>query len=452
MAYKNFKLNIILRCSLLVFCTFLFCFLILKTNLYFTIGLMAIAIILCISSLINYLEHVNRVLKNFLESVRYSDFTRNFSTKGKGTSLDSLMISFNDVIKDFKKIKAEKERHYFYLQTVLHHMEISMIAYQTNGDIEWINDASKRLFHVEKLNNISELNEFSEELVQLLPKLQKDDKALLKVIHNDDILQLSIFGTSFSIEGREVRLVSLKNIQYELEDNEIESWQKLIRVLTHEIMNSITPISSLSETVNKTLIEFSNNKKERFSEEEKDDLADVSMALKTISKRSVGLLHFVDTYRSLTKIPKPNFSIFKIDKLLNNIMLLFKNELKENNIKLKIKIEPLEMNLSADEQLIEQVLINIVKNAIHALEEKEDAIIEIKAFINKFGRKSIVISDNGVGILPEVLERIFIPFFTTKSHGSGIGLSLSKQILRQHTGTITASSIPNVKTSFTLVF
>jgi nitrogen fixation/metabolism regulation signal transduction histidine kinase len=415
-------------------------------------GLMVAAIILCISSLINYIEHVNRVLRNFLESVRYSDFTRNFSSKGKGSSFDSLMISFNEVIKDFKKIKAEKERHYFYLHTVLQHMEISMIAYQPNGDIEWINDASKRLFHIDRLNNISELSEFSSELVALLPNIQKDDKALLKVIHNDDILQLSIFGTSFNIEGREVRLVSLKNIQYELEDNEIESWQKLIRVLTHEIMNSITPISSLSETVNKTLVEFSTKKEERFSEDEKEDLADISMALKTISKRSVGLLHFVDTYRSLTKIPKPNFSIFNMGKLINNVVLLFKNELKEKHIELIIKIEPPEMNLSADEQLIEQVIINIIKNAIHALEGRENAVLEIRAFINEFGRKSIIISDNGVGILPEVLERIFIPFFTTKSNGSGIGLSLSKQILRLHTGTITASSVPNTKTRFTLVF
>jgi nitrogen fixation/metabolism regulation signal transduction histidine kinase len=415
-------------------------------------GLIGFCLLLIISSLIQYLEHSNRVLKNFLESIRYSDFSRTFEIEGKGSSFDSLMVSFNDVINDFKQIKAEKERHYFYLQTVLQHMEVSMIAFQSNGDIEWINDASKRLFNIDNLNNIAELTSFSSELVELLPTIKKDDKKVLKVKFNNDIMQLSIFGTSFNVEGREVKLVSLKNIQYELEENEIESWQKLIRVLTHEIMNSITPISSLSETVNKTLISFAENRKENLNTDEKETLEDVSMALKTISKRSVGLLHFVDTYRSLAKIPKPVISQFKIERLITDVIQLFINEMKENNITYKINIKPKELILTADEQLIEQVIINLIKNAIHSLIEKENAIIEVEAFINQFGRLSIIISDNGDGILPDVLERIFIPFFTTKASGSGIGLSLSKQILRLHGGTISARSVPHIKTSFTLIF
>lgn len=452
MGYRNFRINIVLRCVLLFACTLLFSYLILKTELYFTIGLVAFFLILIISSIIQYLEHSNRVLKNFLESIRYSDFSRTFEMKGKGSSFDSLMLSFNEVINDFKKIKAEKERHYFYLQTVLQHMEVSMIAFQANGDIEWINDAGKKLFHIDKLNNISELKSFSSELVELLPKIKKDDKSLIKVKHNNDIMQLSIYGTSFTVEGREVKLVSLKNIQYELEDNEIESWQKLIRVLTHEIMNSITPISSLSETVNKTLVAYSTKRNKYLDEEEKETLEDVSMALKTISKRSVGLLHFVDTYRSLTKIPKPIINVFSVDKLISNVVQLFKNEMKENNIELRVSIEPKDLILSADEQLIEQVMINLIKNAIHALTEEKNGLLEIRAFFNQFDKLSIIVTDNGVGILPDVLERIFIPFFTTKASGSGIGLSLSKQILRLHGGTISASSVPHIKTSFTLVF
>ena len=414
-------------------------------------GLVAFIIILIISSLIHYLEQTNRVLKNFLESIRYSDFTRKFESKGKGSSYESLMNSFNDVINEFKVIKAEKERHFFYLQTVLQHMEVSMIAYQPNGEIEWINDASKKLFNIDKINNIGELGNFSKELVDLLFNIKKDDKKLLKVIHANDILQLSIYGTTFKVEGREVLLVSLKNIQYELEENEIESWQKLIRVLTHEIMNSITPISSLSETIHKTLDNFSLEKHKLLTEDDKETIDDIGMALETIRKRSVGLLHFVDTYRNLTKIPKPNFSIFKVESLIENVTNLFKNEIQEKSILLITHVEPRDIEISADEQLIEQVLINIVKNSIHALEGCENARLKIDAFINKQGRLSIVINDNGVGILPDVLERIFIPFFTTKPKGSGIGLSLSKQILRLHGGTISAISTPHISTSFTLV-
>ena len=413
---------------------------------------MAFFVILSITSIVHYIEQTNRVLKNFLESIRYSDFTRSFEIKGKGQSFDSLLNSFNEVINYFKEIKAEKERHFFYLQTVLQHMEVSMIAYKPNGDIEWINNASKKLFNHGDISNVTELGDFSSELVATLLKIKKDEKALIKVINKNDILQLSIYGTTFKVEGREVILVSIKNIQHELEENEIESWQKLIRVLTHEIMNSITPISSLSETIHKNLTDYSEKNTRNISDEDKETVEDVTMALETIRKRSIGLLHFVDTYRNLTKIPKPKFGIFKVEKLVNNVTTLFKNELTENQINLAINITDTHLELSADEQLIEQVLINLVKNAIHALHNIPQAKLTIGAFINNNNRKTITVSDNGHGILPEVLERVFIPFFTTKPKGSGIGLSLSKQILRLHGGTISASSEPNVETRFTLVF
>jgi len=331
-------------------------------------------------------------------------------------------------------------------------MEVSMIAYKPNGDIEWINNASKKLFNHGDISNVTELGDFSSELVATLLKIKKDEKALIKVINKNDILQLSIYGTTFKVEGREVILVSIKNIQHELEENEIESWQKLIRVLTHEIMNSITPISSLSETIHKNLTDYSEKNTRNISDEDKETVEDVTMALETIRKRSIGLLHFVDTYRNLTKIPKPKFGIFKVEKLVNNVTTLFKNELTENQINLAINITDTHLELSADEQLIEQVLINLVKNAIHALHNIPQAKLTIGAFINNNNRKTITVSDNGHGILPEVLERVFIPFFTTKPKGSGIGLSLSKQILRLHGGTISASSEPNVETRFTLVF
>lgn len=452
MGYKNFKINIILRCSVLIVCIFLLSYLIIKTELYFTIVLVCFFVILSVTSIIQYIEQTNRVLKNFLESIRYSDFTRTFEIKGRGESFDSLMKSFNNVISDFKNIKAEKERHFFYLQTVLQHMEVSMIAYKPNGDIEWINNASKKLFNLNDISNINELSDFSAELVDTLFKIKKDDKALIKVISQNNALQLSLYGTTFKVEGREVILVSLKNIQHELEENEIESWQKLIRVLTHEIMNSITPISSLSETIYKTLNEYKDSNDSRINDDDKETIEDVTMALETIRKRSVGLLHFVDTYRNLTKIPKPKFSVFKVDTLLKNVTSLFKNEIKENNVNLEVSISDSNMTLNADEQLIEQVLINLIKNSIHALKDIQNAKIRIEAYTNNNGRRTIIVSDNGEGILPDVLERVFIPFFTTKPKGSGIGLSLSKQILRLHGGTISAFSDPYIETRFTLVF
>jgi signal transduction histidine kinase len=217
-------------------------------------------------------------------------------------------------------------------------------------------------------------------------------------------------------------------------------------------MNSITPISSLSTTLTTILDDFGANNTNKICGDDLETLNEVKMALETIHKRSSGLLHFVDTYRNLTKIPKPNFSIFKVEKLFDNIYRLLEMEIDKYNIDCQISINPESIELSADEQLIEQVLINLIKNSIHALENTENPTLELKAFLNKRGRISIQVSDNGQGIIKEVLDKIFIPFFTTKPKGSGIGLSLSKQILRLHGGTITAQSEPNVRTSFTLTF
>jgi signal transduction histidine kinase len=246
-------------------------------------------------------------------------------------------------------------------------------------------------------------------------------------------------------------LVTIKDIQHVLEEQETESWQKLIRVLTHEIMNSITPIASLSTTLNGILKSYP-REGEGKTEVENENLGEIENAIQTINKRSNGLLHFVDTYRNLTKIPKPNFTFFKVRGLFDNIMGLMESELNRQKIKITTRVEPERLEITADEQLLEQVLINLVKNAMHALKGQNNAQITMHAFYNKRGRFTIQVSDNGPGILPEVLERIFIPFFTTKTSGSGIGLALSRQILRLHNGTITAQSKPGGETTFTLTF
>ena len=284
--------------------------------------------------------------------------------------------------------------------------------------------------------------------------IHNEDARLIKVQDTDDILQLTVSGTEFVLNERNIILVTIKNIQAELEEQEMEAWQKLIRVLTHEIMNSIAPIASLTSTVNlmvdNVAAEFREKAPVGFDDEE--TVSDIQEALKTIHKRSTGLIHFVQTYRNLTKIPKPNFTIFPVRRLFNNIFALLRESINSQNIDCQITIEPEEMNMTADEQLIEQVIINLIKNSIHALENRENATILIKAYYNKRGRKIIQVTDNGQGIIQEVRDKIFIPFFTTKPTGSGIGLSLSKQILRLHSGTIAVYSVPEKETTFTLTF
>ena len=451
MIYRNFKLNCIIR-IILISITMLFTFITVYT-LGFSVTpiLLGVITIFQISSMLQYIQKTNRYLTTFLESIRYSDFSRSFKIEGLGTSYDGLKEAFNHVIEDFQKIRSEKEEHYFYLQNVIQHIGISLIAYRKDGTVEIINNSAKKMFQVSRLKNIENLKNFSSDLVKKLKKMKPGERTLIRTSDEDQMLQLAVYATEFKLRNKSITLVSIQNIQSELEEQEMAAWQKLISVLTHEMMNSITPIASLSTTVTKLLknIDTTDNIPQEIDDE---TVEDIRKSMMTINKRSTGLIRFVESYRDLTKIPKPEFEIVPVKNIFDNVKLLVEEELHKYNISCKISIIPETLEVTADQQQIEQVLLNLLKNSQHALEGKEDGKIELNAFLDKRGKVAIQVVDNGPGILEDVIDKIFIPFFTTKAKGSGIGLSLSRQIMRFHGGTITANSELNVKTEFTLKF
>jgi signal transduction histidine kinase len=241
----------------------------------------------------------------------------------------------------------------------------------------------------------------------------------------------------------------MSNIQSELEEKEMEAWQNLVRVLTHEIMNSVTPISSLAGVVEE---ELQKKLETNHLSMQRDEAEDMHLSVQTISKRSEGLIKFVKEFRSLTHIPKPKVLQVAVKPLLDELAMLHKKELADNNIAISVLVEPETMMVMADKTLIEQVLINLIKNAIQAFGEKTDKKISLYAHLNETGNVLISVKDNGTGIEPEALEKIFIPFFSTKKTGSGIGLSLSRQIMRQHEGNISVKSEMGEGTEFVLRF
>ena len=453
MDFKTFRISVILRVLAIVANAFVIMWLIFTTSYYFT-TLLAVGIaIYQVIILIQFVETTNTLLTNFLESLRYSDFSRTFEIKGLGYSFDRLSESFCIVINDFRKVREEREQNYFYLETVVEHIGFGLISYREDGVVELINNSTKKLFKISSLKNLSELENFSPELVSKLMSISNGESIMVKIQKQDTILQLAIFATEFKVADRLIRMATIKDIQNELEENEMESWQKLIRVLTHEIMNSITPIASITQTLNTMIKEVKSTYINAIPDNaEVETIDEIELAIETIHKRSTGLLHFVESYRDLTRIPAPKFSIFPLRTLFENVNGLMKNEMQNHNIQYITSTIPENLELSADEQLIEQVLINLLKNAIQALEKTGNPQIELKAFIDLNGKINIQMIDNGQGILPEVLDKIFVPFFTTKPKGSGIGLSLSRQILRLHGGTLTAHSDPDVETVFTLKF
>jgi nitrogen fixation/metabolism regulation signal transduction histidine kinase len=423
-------------------------YLILNTNKIATIIVISLVIVYQIYALITYTEKTNKELSRFLNAIEYSDFSQTFSKGSPGSSFKELSEAFNNVIEKFQKSRGETEEHVRYLETVVQHVGVGLIAYDQNGSIQFINNAAKRLLNVPNVPNIVGLNKVGKEFVITLFNIKAGDKITLKLTDEDDIIQLVMNATEFKLRDKKFTLVSLQNIQSELEEKETEAWQQLIRVLTHEIMNSITPISSLASTVNQILA--SDKEQGKFLDEE--TMEDVNTAMSTIQRRSEGLIHFVDTYRSLTKIPNPNFEIFQVMQLFRRVKKLMEKELKENNIELAMSVKPESLELTADPELIEQVIINLIINAKHALEGRPNPRISITSYLDEKGKVVIKVSDNGPGIPKETMEKIFIPFFTTKKNGSGIGLSLAKQIMRLHRGAIRVASTPDVETSFTLRF
>jgi two-component system nitrogen regulation sensor histidine kinase NtrY len=450
MVFKNFRIQILIRISLLVLSITLLVYSFTSQYVIIPVSL-ACTVIFQIFNLIKFVDKTNRDLAGFLESIRHSEFTRTFRSEGLGGSFENVSNAFNAVINDFKQVRAEKEEQYHFLQSIIQSVNVSIIAYSADGSIEMINKATRKLFQIVNLRNIKELEALSPELVNVLIEVKPGKSYLVKVQDEDDILQLSVTAMEVIIKDRHIVIATISNIQNVLEEQETEAWQKLISVLTHEIMNSITPIASLSSTL-ETMLAQENSDDSQQSHLSTETVDEIKQALQTITKRSNGLLHFVNTYRNLTRIPKPDFKITRVSVLLENIRLLMEEEVHRNGIECTVSVEPDNLEVYADERLIEQVIINLIKNSIHALEGYATPQIRIRSFQNKRGRVTIQVIDNGQGIIKEVLDKIFIPFFTTKPNGSGIGLSLSKQILRLHNGSITAQSTPEVETIFTLTF
>jgi nitrogen fixation/metabolism regulation signal transduction histidine kinase len=452
MGFKNYRLNIIFRVILLAISIGLVAYFVMQRSYFIVPVIVTVVVIFEITSLIRYLDKTNRELTSFLESIRFSEFTRSFQIESMGGTFNELNRAFNEVMNDFQKVRAEKEESFHYLQTIVQNIDVSVIAYSGDGNIELINKTAKKLFQLASIKNIKALESLSPELVGTLLGIKPGENKLVKVQYDDDILQLAIYASTIKVKDKLIYLVTIKDIQNVLEEQETEAWQKLIRVLTHEIMNSITPIASLSSTLDlmlKGMVAEGNGEDLHI---DKESVSEIQEALQTINKRSTGLLHFVNTYRNLTRIPKPNFRQCSVKELFTNIEKLMEEEIKRCGFEFVVRVEPADLEFTADDQLIEQVLINLLKNSLHALNGRPSGKIQLLGFMNKRGRVTLQVIDNGAGILKDVLDKIFIPFFTTKPSGSGIGLSLSKQIMRLHNGTISAHSEPEVETVFTMTF
>ena len=400
--------------------------------------------------LIDFIDKSNQDMATFFDAIQFDDLSYSFKTQSSDPTVVRLHQELNNALLKLRSARRERDSESLFFKNIVMHVGIGLIVYRENGKIEIFNSAARRILKLNRPEFIGDLKEVSASLVDVIQKLKTGGRELLRLKTGEEFVQLSIYAIELTLKGENVKLISLQNIQSELEEKEMEAWQNLVRVLTHEIMNSVTPISSLAAIVEEEV--KPHTKEENGNALTKDQINDIHLSLQTISKRSEGLIQFVKEFRSLTSIPKPKPVSIDVRTLLEELVMLHRKEITEKSIRVTISAYPEDLTISADKNMIEQVLINLLKNAIQAFEEQDEKTIELKAYLTEKTRTVIAITDNGTGIDPEALEKIFIPFFTTKKTGSGIGLSLSRQIMRQHQGSLTVKSTVGKGTEFQMRF
>jgi len=449
MIYKSLFIQVLLRVILILFNALVFSWVIISTRNWYSIVTLGAILILQTGLLVRYLNRTNRIMVDFIQRLREKESTtRSLLEIGSGPfqQFTQILREINALIQD---ARIEKENQFLYLQYIIEHVGIGLLAFDDAGKINLVNKAALDLFQLDELKHIKNLNLVREGMDKFLKGFKSGQQHLMKIKISGSIIQLSVKASEFKILDSWIKLVSFQDIKGELDQKELESWQKLIRVLAHEIMNSITPINTLSETMLKQNRQHEELVRQwQGGSEYFDNMMD---GLHLIQERGSGLIDFVQKYRDLSKLPTPNLTEINVSALLAGIKRLFEKDIEEKEISISMNVSPENLILNADRKLIEQVLINLVKNATEALRDRQDGQIKMIALKHKDAVRISVV-DNGPGIPDSIIDQVFIPFYTTKEEGSGIGLSLSRQIMRLHQGTIDIQSVPSKETNIILNF
>jgi len=450
MISKRLYINILIRITLIVALALLLGYLVfMEQSVRFSIICFATIIILTVS-LITYLNRTNRNIRFFFDSVRNDDSNLAFPVDNKSGSLKELHQSMNSVNQQIQHLKIENAQQEQYFQKILEHLAAGIITYNHKGFILHANSAAKRLLSIDVLTHLQQIERIDKKLLRIIKTLKPFERHLVAVNTKQGEIQLSLKSTSFGSDENELIILSIQDIKHELDEKEVDSWMKLIRVLMHEIMNSITPITSLSRSLSN--IYQPGEKPVTPQDITEKTIATTLQGLNVIKEQGKGLMEFVDSYRKLTRIPKPEMKFFKVSELFSRVKLLADSIEKGEKTEISFIIDNSDLEIFADENLVSLVMINLVKNAIEANEKNPECKIEIFAGIDSNDKPEICVSDNGPGISKENLEEVFIPFFTTREKGSGIGLSISKQIMGAHGGTLKVRSIPDKETVFCMSF
>jgi len=450
MISKRLYINIIIRVSLIAALSILLGYLIFSEHSVRLSILCSVTIIILTINLITYLNRTNRNIRFFFDSVRNDDSNLTFQVDTKKGDLKELHRSMNIVNLQIQNLKIRNRQQEQYFQKILEHLGTGIITYDRKGFIHHANSAAKRLLSSDVLSHLQQIERIDTKLFLTIKNLKPFERSLVALNTRQSEIQLSLKTTSFGSDENELMILSIQDIKHELDEKEIDSWMKLIRVLMHEIMNSITPITSLSESLSN--IYFSGEKPILPDEVTEKKIATTIQGLNVIKTQGKGLMEFVESYRRLTRIPKPEMKYFSASELFSRVKILADSLEKSPNTEISFLIDDPSSLIFADENLISLVLLNLIKNAVEANEKNPACRISVRSGLNADNLPEICVTDNGPGISEENLEEVFVPFFTTREKGSGIGLSISRQIMGAHGGSLKVHSRPGKETIFCLRF
>lgn len=446
MIFKRYEWRLILR-VLTLFVTLLAAAFILVKGLYIYLLIVLPVVIYELVDMIRFNKKAQQEISQFVESVHYRDFSRHFDVGKAPGELKELRKGFNDINSTFKLISREKETQYHYLQKILELVDTGIISYeQETGEIIWINESFKNLLGIPYLKTIQSLAKREPVFYDDIINIKAGDNKLVTITRDQQQIKILVNISIYKIQNKLYRLLAFQNVSEALDETESKAWQKLLNIMTHEIMNSVAPISSLAETLKNRL-----QSPQIANGVTPGELEDLELGIDTIKRRSEGLLKFTESYRNLNKITQLDLEPILVCNLLENINSLMLPTLEKKQIELDIIIKDLTLAIDIDINLVEQVLINLLINAVEAVKDNEGPRIVLSAEAQN-NKVFIKVSDNGTGMSLELLDKIFIPFFSTRKTGSGIGLSLCKQIMLLHKGNIQVQSAEGKGSVFMLQF
>lgn len=450
MGFKKFSLLLAGRLVLIMLLLIVLTYLI-TTPGYYAATLLASMIVAGLTyEVFRFVSKTNAEITRFLEAARYADFSQRFNLHNMGAGFGELGDTFTDILQRFQAVRAGQEEELRHLKALLEHVPVPLMSLHGDGLITLWNNAARRLFGTMHVTKMSDLSQFGEEFAKEIDRVGAGERRLTTFRADDTEQKLTIAATQIIIGGTVEKLVSLQDIQSELDLAQLQAWQDLVRVLTHEIMNSITPVASLAKTA-VDLVEDAAGKVTN-NPDVVDELGDVKDAVNTVARRSDALMQFVSSYRRLTRLPPPEKGLIQIGALFQDVCSLSTQRWEEKGLSLVIDVEPSELDVSADRDMIEQVLINMLQNAEQALNGIEGATVWLCARLNRRGHVVIELADNGPGVPADIAKKIFVPFFTTKREGSGVGLALTRQVMIAHGGSVSLDEREGGGARFTLTF